>query len=338
MNNTNLTNFDSFTILLDRTAHLSASKFAAGQMTIAKGRQVYLNTLAVCAVRQYLSFVCQLDLDLTHGDSWQVELQSIMNVADLVIPNVGKIECIPVLANTIEIQIPPETIEERVGYLVVQFNGQIDSVELIGFIPQIQQNLNTLMEPPIVNIAQLQSLDDFIDLIYTSQINNLRKFLAGMLGIGWEPIFQGRGFANDSLIQISPKNAIGIRELRLRGTNNNLSNHYSYNSIRDFNAGKIINLSGNIASIPLLLLIGLNQESDERINVKIRLHSGGSDRLLPANIELGLRSIDNRLLSHVQYSRSMDFIQLPSFKLPPGIEFKIEVVLGNDRFIESFIA
>jgi hypothetical protein len=56
--------------------------------------------LAVCAVRQYLSSTCELDLDLSQSNSWQVGLQSIMNVADLVIPNVGKDDLLDLIYST----------------------------------------------------------------------------------------------------------------------------------------------------------------------------------------------------------------------------------------------
>ncbi len=311
-----------FNINLDRTAHEWAAKFAAGQTSIAKGRQVYLNTLAVCAVRQYLSCVCQLDLDLRQGDSWQVELQSIMNVADLVIPNVGKIECLPVLPNTTEIQLPPETIDERIGYIVVQFSNNLNSVELLGFVASL--------ESEIISLDRLQSLDDLVDLIYINRVNNLSEFLAGILGIGWKPI--------ENLIEINPTNVTDSREFALRNPLVSAPNNSSYDSIRDFTAGKTINLRANIASIPLLLLIGLSQESDGRVKVKIRLHSGGRVPVLPATIKLALQTANGDVLSQVQYPRAMNFIQLPSFKLQPGTEFKIHIALDSDDLTESFVA
>ncbi len=319
MNNYNLS---KFTVTLDRSAHEQAAKFAAGQTSIAKGQKVYLNTLAVCAVRQYLSCVCQLDLDLSYGDSWQVELQSILDVADLVIPNVGKIECLPVLPNVTEISIPPETIDDRCGYVLVQFSERLDRVELLGFV--------TKPAGEIVSLQQLQPLDHLLELIYTQRLNNLSEFLAGMLGIGWESI--------ENLIEIDASNVIENREFALRNTIVSVPSNASYDSIRDFTAGKMINLRAQLASIPLLLLIGLNQEADGRIKVKIRLHSGGGVPVLPANIKLSLQTATGEVLSQIEYRRAMNFIQLQSFKLQPETEFKIQIALDGDVFTESFIA
>lgn len=132
-----------FTIDLDRLAHTTAARFAAEHRAIAKGRSVYLNTLAVWAVRQYVSVTCQLDLDLDRGDSWQIGMQSIMNVADLVIPNVGKIECLPILPTDTEITISPD-LDERIGYVIVQFSDELTSVELCGFIARSTATVNCL--------------------------------------------------------------------------------------------------------------------------------------------------------------------------------------------------
>ena len=309
----------NLTIDLDRTAHEYAAKFAAGQTSIAKGRKLYLNTLAVCAVRQYLSCACQLDLDLSQGDSWQVEGQSIMDVADLVIPDVGKIECLVVLPNTTQVMLPLASIDERIGDIFVQFNEDLNSVELLGFMPR------TISTTISVDLSQLQPLDDLLDLIYSTQIHNLREMLAGIFDRGWEPI------AN--LIDGTKQ-----PEFALRNALFNISANSSYDSIRGFTAGKTIELRSKLASFPLLILIGLSNESDGRVKVKIRLHSGGGVPVLPANIKLTLQAENGNLLSEVQYPRSMNFIQLQSFKLQPGTEFKIQICLGDDRFTESFIA
>jgi Protein of unknown function (DUF1822) len=313
----NSNNISNFTIPLDRTAHEWAAKFASGQTSAAKGKQVYLNTLAVWAVRQYLSWTCQLDLDLSHGDSWQIELQSIMNVADLVIPGVGKLECLPVLPGVTEIRLAPDLIDDRIGYVMVQFNEDLHSVQLLGFVSPALE---------IISIDQIKDLAELLDLIYLDRVNNLSKFLAGMLGIGWESL------------EIDEIDTAAHREFALRNASVSQLNTSSYDSIQGFTASKMINLRAKIASIPLILLIGLSQESDGQIKVKIRLHSGGGITVLPANIELILQATNGDRLSEVQYPRAMNFIQLQSFKLQPGTEFKIQVALGADNFIESFVA
>jgi Protein of unknown function (DUF1822) len=245
----------------------------------------------------------------------------MMNVADLVIPGVGKLECVPVLPDVTEIQLSP-LIDDRIGYVMVQFSENLHSVQLLGFVSQSTVEL--------ISIDQVRDLEELLDLIYLDRVNNLSKFLAGMLGIGWEPI--------NKSIEINPIDTAADREFALRNASVSQLNSPSYDSIQGFTASKTINLRAKIASIPLILLIGLIQESDGQIKVKIRLHSGGGVTVLPANIELILQTQNGDRLSQVQYPRAMNFIQLQSFKLQPGTAFKIQVALGADNFIESFVA
>jgi hypothetical protein len=322
----NVINISHFTIALDKSAHRSAANFAATQTSPTKGRRVYLNTLAVSAVRQYLNCVCELDIDLTHGHSWNPEFHSIMDVADLMIPNVGRIECVPVLPDRTEVILAPEIIDDRVGYVAVQFSEDLSSVELLGFVVK--------PEGGIININQLQPLEDLLDLIYVERINNLSQFLNGILGIGWEPI--------ESLIVVGGASPLENRNITIPNQPDfalrNILTSTPYESIREFNTGKIIDLRANIANIPLLLLIGLNHEPDGRINVRARLHSTGGVPVLPPNLKLTLQDANGESLSQVQYPEAMNFIQLQSFKLKSGTQFKIQVALDNHSFTELFIA
>jgi Protein of unknown function (DUF1822) len=310
-------NLSGFKIDLDRTAHEYAANFAAAHTSTAKGQQVYLNTLAVCAVRQYLSCVCELDLDLSQGDSWHIGRQSIMNVADLVIPNVGKIECLPVLPHLDRLQISPATSDERIGYVIVRFDEDLNSVEILGFVDRLESEISS------IDLNRLQPLENLLDVIYSVRINSLREFLVGRFSTGWEPI--------ENLIDIPD------REFALRNTIS-LPNNTSYDRIRDFIASKMINLRANIANIPLLMMIGLGEEVDGRVKVRVRLHATGGVSTLPANLKLTLQAENGRVLSEIQYPEAMNFIQLQSFKLLPGTQFKIRVALDNSSFTESFVA
>ncbi|AFY91944.1 DUF1822 family protein [Chamaesiphon minutus] len=185
----------------------------------------------------------------------------------------GTIECVVVLPNTTEIQLPTAitndaaTVQrDRIGYVFVQFSQDLHSVELLGFSDRV--------DTEYISIDCLQSLDELLDLIDTARINNLQEFLLGILGNGWQPL------ANSIL---SPQ-----QEYALRNTIS-LPKNTSYDSIRDFTASKMINLRANIANIPLLLPIGLNEELDGRFKVRIRLHAAGGIPLLPAHLKLTLQ-------------------------------------------------
>ncbi|PHM06717.1 DUF1822 family protein, partial [Nostoc sp. 'Peltigera malacea cyanobiont' DB3992] len=77
---------------------------------------------AVYAVHSYLKWL-NIETALNQGDSWHRGLRAIFDVADLVLPGVGKLECRPVLPDEAAIVLPPIMTQERIGYVAVQFSS-----------------------------------------------------------------------------------------------------------------------------------------------------------------------------------------------------------------------
>lgn len=147
------------TIPLSNTAHNLGRQFAAQQATPEKGMRVYLNTLAVWAVHRYLKYL-QIETELPLGDSWNPGLQALLDVADLLVPNLGKLECRPVLPNETVVALPPEVTQDRIGYLAIQFSDRLQDAQLLGFAPAV--GVNPLEE---LRIAELQPLDTLLDIL-----------------------------------------------------------------------------------------------------------------------------------------------------------------------------
>jgi hypothetical protein len=92
-----------------------ARKFAASQPNAEKNQQVYRNTLAVLAVNTFVQEL-RYETDLDAGESWHPVLRMFHNVADLVLPGIGKIECCPVQLGESAISLP-EVRENRIAYI-----------------------------------------------------------------------------------------------------------------------------------------------------------------------------------------------------------------------------
>jgi|JI9StandDraft_1071089.scaffolds.fasta_scaffold00953_14 Protein of unknown function (DUF1822) len=148
------------TIQLTQKAHHDAHKFASKQANSQKVKQVYLNTLAVYAVEDFLKWL-GIETDVNAGDSWHSVVRSFQNVADLVIPNLGKLECRPVLPGQTVISLPPEVTEDRIAYIGVQFQEQLNEVQLLGFYPTIDPQ----SPPEAIEITSLQPIETLIDYI-----------------------------------------------------------------------------------------------------------------------------------------------------------------------------
>lgn len=163
---------------LGTEAHRIAGRLAAEAMQLAAparrevGKRVYLNALAVYAVHSYLKWLAY-ETDISQGDCWHPVVRSRWDVADLVIPGVGRLECRPVWEGETAFAVPAEVTEDRIGYVAVQFGEQLDRGTLLGFAPGVAAS----MLPVQLRVADLQSLDALMEYLYRLEMVN--EFLQG---------------------------------------------------------------------------------------------------------------------------------------------------------------
>lgn len=156
------------TVPIELKAHEMARQLAAVQSTVQKGKRVYLNALAVYAVHSYLKWL-QIETDFNSSDSFNPAKTALANIADLLIPGIGSLECRPVLPGETAIFLPDEVIENRIGYVGVQFSDRLDSVQLLGFVPSLDSS-NPLQQ---LAVAELMPIDTLIE-----QITRLEEAIA----------------------------------------------------------------------------------------------------------------------------------------------------------------
>jgi hypothetical protein len=156
-----------YTISLTPEHHQIAKKFATQQDTIEKAKQVYLNTLAVFAVETFLEEI-SFPSELEAGDSWNAAIRCFHNVADLLIPDIGKIECRPVLSGETKISLPVEVLEDRIAYVAVQFEEELDRVQLLGYHPTLDPESSSQE----LEISQLEPIEDLIDYLFRLELAN----------------------------------------------------------------------------------------------------------------------------------------------------------------------
>lgn len=151
-----------------------ALKFAQEQPTQSRQKQVYLNILAVQVVNYYLQLL-EVETDLEASDSWNAYVRLVDDVADLVVPNSGKLECRATIGDDfLSLSIPPETGENRVGYVVINIDKTCRAAKIIGFLKTVD-NLE-------INIHQLQPIEDLIEHLH---IVYLRQWLEGIYTQKW---------------------------------------------------------------------------------------------------------------------------------------------------------
>ncbi|GGA52876.1 DUF1822 family protein [Okeania sp. KiyG1] len=125
---------ETLKIPITKNDHQHAKEFAAEQRSQAKKAKVYLNTLAVCAVRNFLNIV-QIETDVELSGTWNPIERACFDIADLFIPHLDtSVECRPVLPEQEEVTLPPEVKEDRLGYVFVKFDNDLREAELLGFM------------------------------------------------------------------------------------------------------------------------------------------------------------------------------------------------------------
>jgi hypothetical protein len=164
----NIAEIPLLTVPLELKAHELARQLAASQSTVQKGKRVYLNALAVYSVHSYLKWL-QIETDLNSSDSFNRVKTALANVADLVIPGIGSLECRPVLPGETTIFLPEEVIENRIGYVGIQFNERLDCVQLLGFAPSFDSS----NPPQQIAVAELMPIDTLLE-----QITRLEEAIA----------------------------------------------------------------------------------------------------------------------------------------------------------------
>lgn len=160
----------TFKVPLTEAFHQVAQEFYHHHANPIKGKQIYLNTLSVQAVKFYLDCL-GIESDLEKSESWHLVSQVIADIADLWVNDLGRLDCRPVLPEASMLEISPEAWGgdspsegqgQRIGYLFVQFNTALTEATLLGFLPP-EAPLKIQHTP--ITLDQLQPLETFPDYL-----------------------------------------------------------------------------------------------------------------------------------------------------------------------------
>lgn len=313
------------TVPLGGEAHAIARQFAAEQTTPQKGKKTYLNTLAVYAVHSFLKWL-QIDTALSQGDSWHPGMRALFDVADLVVPGQGKLECRPVLPGETRFSLPLEVTEDRIGYVAVQFRERLDEVQLLGFLRVATYNASEQ-----VPIADLQPLDALLDCIpnVVDQVSdskmrvNLSRWLENIFEAGWQTV--------EALFSTEAANlAFSFRSADV------LSESEANNSVFGVSGGKLINLGMQLPGNSVALLVSIAPEADEKVDIRLRVYPYSGQLYLPPSLQLIVLDESGTNIMEAQARTADDWMQL-EFSGEPGEPFSVQVALGDVSTEEYFV-
>ncbi|WP_013324237.1 DUF1822 family protein [Gloeothece verrucosa] len=296
------------TVLLDKQAHHYAQLFASEQLNPEKGKQVYLNTLAVYAVHCYCQWL-SIPHSLQQGDCWQPQLRAIFNVADLVLPQIGKLECRPLFPDDQGFFIPPEASSDRLGYIAVQFRETLDQVELLGFINST--DIGDVLQA--IPLTQLQPLDHLMDTLDRHQISvNLRQWFQDNFSPEWQP---------PSLI------------LALAGPTLRSAPVAQSEFEPSISRAKVIHWEKT--ELNLILGVKIREQSAQEVDICLQIYPNQQLLHLPSQLQVTVFDQAGTAALQAKTGDADNWIQL-EFTCHPPEKFSLTLTLGENTMTELF--
>lgn len=298
----------TFTVPLSFEAHALAQEFRRLQSSSQKAKQIYLNTLAVYAVDHYLHCL-GFETDVKQSDSRNPVYLKIMDVADLWVKQLGRLECRPVLPESQVCQIPPDAWSDRIGYIAVQMSQSLKQATLLGFTQ------TAAAEIPLSQLRSLTELPEYLNQIRQPVAVNLQAWLRGFVETSWQTV---EAVLGQNQLSLAPVRQVDSLQPTI-------------------NRAKLIDLGMQLGEQAVVLAIAVAQVSHEKVKVSFQVRPRSGETYLPANLRLVMLSESNEVIQEVQ-SRSQDnYIQLRRFDGQPGDQFQIQIALNDVIVTESFI-
>lgn len=315
-----------------------ARQFANEQPTQQKALQVYLNTLAVCSVNNYLR-ILDIPTDLTAGDSWNPVVRLATDVADLWVTDVGRLECRPVPATKLDLKtaqkpnnnlwfrllsskpsskvkstplvctIPPEVQFGIIGYVVVQIDLEQQEATLLGFS-------KTAATGELL-INQLQPMNDLLKHLESQKQLpitpvNLSQWLQGVFEVGWQSV--------ESLLDTQKANYAFRRRVA--------------NSIR---RAKPIALGTQSTEATVALVVTLTQQNDDNFAISLQVLPVGGETYLPVGLTLTVLDQAGETFLGISSQSADNLIQTRQFGGRAGEKFRVQISLDGESITEDLM-
>ncbi|MFM6324207.1 MAG: DUF1822 family protein [Microcystis panniformis] len=294
-----------------------AREFSGQQENTAKARQVLLNTLAVRAVGFYCRNLLSVETDFENSDSWDSSARILMDVADLEIKGLGKLECRPIRPGEKVCYVPPEVWEDRIAYVIVEIDEKRKMANILGFVKKVDAEQ--------VSIEQLQPLEDLIDVF---NLISFRQRIEELLASDW--------LESEKVLTASGRS----------GRSRRISQSSLDSSAMLLNKGKLISIDGR----DFALMVDIRQQENEQNKVKVsfKLIPGGDIISLPSGLEFALLAPSGKVLTSATAKTGDNWLKLPpnqpaildleklEFARQNGKLYQVKITFNGKTHSESF--
>jgi hypothetical protein len=291
------------TLPLSFEAHSLAQKYSERQFSPQKAQQVYLNTLAVYAVDFYLRCM-EFETDWPASDSQNPLMLKLLDVADLDIKGIGKIECRPVLPNAEFCAIPPDVWQDRIGYVAVQLSQSLQEATILGFTK------TAAAEIPRSSLQPVDDLLAYLNRLQQQKPVSLRNWFDDIFAEGWQAIEE----------ILHPEQFEWA---------------FSRRSATLITRGQQIDLGMQLANKSVALIVTLPPEEDSEVEIKVQVYPVGGESNLPEGLKLTIMDDSGETVLEAKSRECDSFIQ-QEFSAESGEEFGVVVSLGEAKITQYF--
>ena len=335
----------TLSVPLTLTAHHHAQLFYQRyRLEPHKARQVYLNALAVEAVRIYLGWM-GIECDLQASDSWNPIIQTLADVADLEVSGQGKLECRPVLPRATTCYIPPETNADRIGYLPVRLNTDLTTATLLGFMPGESIIVNIDKETSTVPLESFRPITSLFDRVQASPIwperrTILGQWLKGAVESSWQTVetlldpLPGFSFRSIALFNPTDTDSAIVRGKLIELALPSVSSQPQTEDIQSADRLDEESRTFSPSHYRAALIVGIEPNDSLQLNVQIKLCPAVDERYLLEDLKLRVRDAQGIVVMEAQ-ARQVDRLQL-DFRGIVNERFTVEVALDNVTWVEEF--
>ncbi|MBW4605676.1 MAG: DUF1822 family protein [Hassallia sp. WJT32-NPBG1] len=313
----------TFTSPISTVARRLAEKWSRQQATPEKSQQVLLNTLSVSFVNFYLECM-GFEIELETSDSWNPVQQTLMDVADLLIKNLGKLECRPVLENAQFVYVPPEVQSNRIGYVAVQISESLQSAKLLGFVKEVSiDNLPINQLQPLENL--LKHLEDLEvqkakykskNLVSSSQkMVDLKRWFENIFESGWSTI--------ESIFLTEPA-------WQFRSAESGFKNSVERAKLIDFA------IKDNRTSVGIVVKVSHDESNFDEMKILVELHPTNGQQYLPSSLHVMILDEEETAVMEAKAKNDNKKIAL-EFNAAVGDNFSVKIALGDVSVIENFV-
>ncbi len=322
-----LSNLSAASLPLALTAHRRAQDFQRRHTVPAVQKRVYLNTLAAYAGATYLERR-GYDIDWSQSYSHDPAQQTLLDVADVMVSGVGRLECRPVLPGASAMTIPAAVSSDRIAYLAIYLDASLRQATLLGFTATRPVPTGDVTSIPLSDLQSPEMLGSFLEQQATEAVPvRLSRWLQQTIAPGWQAVA-------DTVAELTaPSPTFAWRSGAAAETETDAADSPPQ-PVPQIGQSKSIVLGTGVTAVTVTLLVGLIPQGSEELEIWVQLSPAAGQTRLPTALRLAILDANNVAVMQAE-ARDTEAIQL-KFVAAIAEQFSVQVALGDRIYTERF--